>query len=98
MHFKLQESGNVPEARWPEDELKPHRGSALTTERTPETGAPHACSGAEFPEAIGGAMKRLVLREDEARAKGTFPLSRFRHSGIKVCDRTAYAKAPILVR
>ena len=53
-----------------------HRGSALTTERTPETGAPHACSGAEFPEAPGGAMKQLVLRDDEARARGFILQSR----------------------
>ena len=42
-----------------------HRGNAPTTKRTPETGAPHACSGAEFPEALGGAVKRLVLRACE---------------------------------
>jgi len=37
-----------------------HRGSAPTTEGTREL----------IPGAIGGAMKRHVLRDDEARAKG----------------------------
>ena len=36
-----------------------HRGSAPTTEGTREL----------IPGAIGGAMKRLVLRDNEARAK-----------------------------
>jgi hypothetical protein len=51
----------VLKARWSEDELKPHRGSALTAEGTAGT----------FPRAIGGAMKRFVFREDEARAGST---------------------------
>ena len=37
-----------------------HRGSALTTEGTREL----------IPGAIGRAMKRHVLRDNEARAKG----------------------------
>ena len=37
-----------------------HRGSALTTEGTREL----------IPGAIGRAMKRIVLRDNEARAKG----------------------------
>ena len=37
-----------------------HRGSALTTEGTREL----------IPGANGRAMKRLVLRDDEARVKG----------------------------
>ena len=37
-----------------------HRGSALTTKGTREL----------IPGAIGRAMKRIVLRDDEARAKG----------------------------
>ena len=37
-----------------------HRGSALTARGTREL----------IPGAIGGAMKRLVLRNNEARAKG----------------------------
>jgi hypothetical protein len=36
-----------------------HRGSALTARGTREL----------IPGAIGGAMKRLVLRDNEARAK-----------------------------
>ena len=42
-----------------------HRGNVPTAKRTPETGAPDACTGAEFPEAHGGTMKRLVLRAFE---------------------------------
>jgi hypothetical protein len=39
-----------------------HRGSALTAEGTREL----------IPGATGRAMKRNVLRDDEARAKGSF--------------------------
>jgi len=39
-----------------------HRGSALTTKGTREL----------IPGAIGRAMERIVLRDNEARAKGLF--------------------------
>lgn len=42
-----------------------HRSSDLTEERTPGTGAPDACTGAEFPEAHGRSVKRFVLRAFE---------------------------------
>ena len=49
----------VLKARWSEDELKSHRGSALTTE-----------GRGNFSADTGGAMKRHVFREDEARVRG----------------------------
>jgi hypothetical protein len=50
-----------PAARWSEEELK-HTAAALRRQK--ERG--------NFSAATGGAMKRLVLRDDEARAKGSF--------------------------
>ena len=49
------------QARWPEEELK-HTAAALR----------HYDFAGTFPRNIGGAMKRTVLRDDEARAKGSF--------------------------
>ena len=53
----------------PAESAEAHRGSIPTAKRTPETGAPRTCRGAEFPEAPGGTMKRHVLRafEDSRR-------------------------------
>ena len=45
------------QARWPEEELK-HTAAALR----------HYDFAGTFPRNIGGAMKRNVLRDDEARA------------------------------
>ena len=59
-----QESGKA-EAGIMGESAEAHRGIAPTAKRTPETGASHACSEAEFPEAHGGAVKRLVLRAFE---------------------------------
>jgi hypothetical protein len=50
-----------PAARWSEEELK-HTAAALRRQK--ERG--------NFSAATGGAMKRLVLRDDEARMKGSF--------------------------
>ena len=47
----------VQQARWPEEELK-HTAAALR----------HYDFAGTFPRNIGGAMKRIVLRDNEARA------------------------------
>ena len=60
----------MPEARWPEEELKSHRIGGLTTKARRELGASHACSEAEFPASLGGPPTRNVFRDDEARAEG----------------------------
>ena len=54
----------------PAESAEAHRSSVLTAKRTPETGAPGACTGAEFPEANGETMKRLVLRAFEDSRRG----------------------------
>ena len=51
-----------------------HRGSALTAKGTREL----------IPGAIGGAMKRIVLRDNEARAKG------FISPGVYWCSNGSY--------
>lgn len=57
-----------------------HRSSVSTAKRTPETGAPDACTGAEFPEARGEEMMRLVLRA-------------FEDSRPRICRRDCIKKA-----
>lgn len=49
----------------PAESAEVHRISDPTTKRTPGTGTSHACSEAEFTEAHGGSMRRLVLRAFE---------------------------------
>ena len=61
------------EARWPEDEQK-HTGAAVRQLRTVGFDEPHYLSAVRNgPQAIGGPMKRHVLREDEARAGSVYP-------------------------
>ena len=50
-----------PAARWSEEELK---HTAVALRQLKDRG--------NFSAAIGGVMKRHVLRDDEARAKGSF--------------------------
>ena len=74
-----------------------HRSSGLTTEGTPETSDRAAGS---FPGAIGGPMKRIVIRDDEARAEGLLPLvwlcgkliSKFRNGRKKDMAKNRYNK------
>ena len=49
------------QARWSEEELK-HTAAALR----------HYDFAGTFPRNIGGAMKRIVFRDDEARAGSIF--------------------------